>query len=54
MELRTTFIVSAIFSVLLFLMVLFKRSFIAQMLSPGLPEPFLEKMEAMDVWIRPY
>ncbi len=54
MELKTVFIVLAIFSILFFSFVLLKWTFIAQLLSPALPEPFLEKMEDMDIWLRPY
>lgn len=35
-----SFQVLSVFSVLFFLMVIFKWTFVAQLLGPGLPEPF--------------
>lgn len=58
MELRTVFIILAVFSILLFSLVAMKRTFIAQLLGPGIPEPFgnkiVDSMELMDTWLRPY
>ena len=55
---RTVFIILAVFSILLFSLVVLKRTYIAQLLGPGIPEPFANKldmgMELMDVWLRPY
>jgi hypothetical protein len=58
MEMRTVFIILAVFSILLFSLVAFKRTYIAQLLGPGIPEPFANNldvgMEMMDVLLRPY
>ena len=55
---RTVFIILAIFSILLFSLVAMKRTYIAQILGPGIPEPFANNldasMEMMDVLLRPY
>ena len=55
---RTVFIILAVFSILLFSLVALKRTYIAQLLGPGIPEPFADKldvgMEMMDVLLRPY
>jgi hypothetical protein len=62
------FIPLAVFSILLFLLFIFKRTFVAQLLSPGyhapsrLSEPFdvfpnlinVEKFEDMRTWMAPY
>ena len=54
MEIKYVFIVLATFSILLFVLVLMKRTFIAQLLGPAIPEPFFESMEHMDMWLNPY
>jgi hypothetical protein len=54
MELKYVFMVFATFSVLLFSLVLLKRTFIAQLLGPGIPEPFGEKMEDIRMLLQPY
>jgi hypothetical protein len=54
MEIKTIFMVSVVFSILLFSLVLMKRTYIAQLLGPAIPEPFAEKMENMDMWLKPY
>lgn len=54
METKTFFMIFVVFSVLLFSLVLMKRTYIAQVLGPAIPEPFLEKMEDMHMWIKPY
>jgi hypothetical protein len=54
MELRTVFMILAVFSVMLFSFVLMKRTFIAQLLGPAIPEPFVEKMEDMHMWLQPF
>jgi hypothetical protein len=54
MEVKTVFMILAGFSVLLFSFIAIKRTYIAQLLSPGLPEPFFEKREDMEMWLRPY
>jgi hypothetical protein len=48
------FIPLAIFSILLFLLVIMKRTYIAQLLGPAIPEPFAEKLENIDAWLQPY
>ncbi len=53
------FVPLAIFSILLFALVIMKRTYIAQLLGPGIPEPFdgivhPEKMEDLMVWMSPY
>lgn len=42
------------FSILLFSLVLMKRTFVAQLLGPAIPEPFAERLEDMDMWLRAY
>jgi len=54
MDSKIIFIVLAGFSILLFSLVATKRTFIAQLLSPGLHEPFVERKEDMEMWLRPY
>ena len=54
METKTVFLILASFSIFLFSLVAMKRTYIAQLLSPGLPEPFFEKREDMEIWLRPY
>jgi hypothetical protein len=54
MDLKTIFMIFVVFSVLLFSLVLMKRTYIAQLLSPAIPEPFLEKIEDMQMWLKPY
>jgi hypothetical protein len=54
MEVKTIFMIFAVFSILLFSLVLMKRTYIAQLLGPAIPEPFLEKMEDMHMWMKPY
>ena len=48
------FMIFAIFSVLLFSFVLMKRNFITQLLGTAIPEPFVEKIEDMHMWLRPF
>lgn len=48
------FIPLAIFSIVLFLLVIMKRTYIAQLLGPAIPEPFAEKMDQMDMWLQPH
>jgi hypothetical protein len=61
------FIPFAVFSILLFALVIMKRTFIAQLLSPGLHAPLgisepltelmginVEKFEDMRTWMAPY
>ena len=54
MDMRTIFILFATFSIFLFSLVMIKQTYIAQLLGPAIPEPFLEKMENMETWLRPY
>jgi hypothetical protein len=54
MELKYVFMFLAIFSILLFSLVLMKRTFIAQLLGPAIPEPFAEKIEDIGMWLKPY
>jgi hypothetical protein len=51
MEMKYVFMFLAAFSILLFSLVLMKRTFIAQLLGPAIPEPFAENMEMM---LKPY
>lgn len=45
----------ALFSILLFVLVITKRTYVAQLLGPGIPEPFVtEKFEDMRMWLAPY
>ena len=53
MEMRTVFMILVIFSVTLFSFVIMKRTFVAQLLGPAIPEPFVEKMEDMHMWLQP-
>ena len=57
------FVAFAVFSILLFGLFLLKRTYVAQLLSPGLhaplglSEPFfgnIEKLEDMRMWMAPY
>jgi hypothetical protein len=54
MEVKYVFMFFATFSILLFSLVLLKRTFVAQLLGPAIPEPFGEKMADMDMWLQPY
>lgn len=47
MEARYVFMFFATFSILLFFLVLIKRTYVAQLLGPAIPEPFLEKFDVM-------
>ena len=51
MEMKTVFMFLATFSILFFSLVLMKRTYIAQLLGPGIPEPFIEKMVDMQMWM---
>lgn len=51
---RIVFMVFATFSVLLFSLVLMKRTFIAQLLGPAIPEPFAENLDDMRMWLQPF
>ena len=52
------FVILAVFSILLFSLVIMKRTYIAQLLGPAIPEPFgnklNESLENMDTFLRPY
>ena len=55
MEVKRVFMVFAIFSVLLFSLVLMKRTYVAQLLGPAIPEPFSENMDYdMRMEMQPY
>jgi hypothetical protein len=54
MEMKIVFMFLAMFSILFFSLVLMKRTYIAQLLGPAIPEPFIEKMEDMQMWMSPY
>jgi hypothetical protein len=54
MDTKYVFIFFATFSILLFSLVLMKRTYVAQLLGPAIPELFAERMEDMDMWMRPY
>lgn len=54
MEVKTIFMIFAAFSIFLFSLVLMKRTYIAQLLGPAIPEPFMEKMEDIHMWLNPY
>ena len=54
MELKYVFMFLAIFSILLFSLVLMKQTYVAQLLGPAIPEPFAEKMSDMQMWLQPY
>ncbi len=54
MDAKYLFMSLAVFSILLFSFVLTKRTFIAQLLGPAIPEPYVEKMEDMQMWLKPY
>jgi len=49
-----TFAFLAVFSILLFFLVMMKRTYIAQLLGPAIAEPFAEKLDNMDSWLQPY
>ncbi len=49
-----TFVILAVFSILLFVLVIMKRTYVAQLLGPAIPEPFVERMEDMNIWLSPY
>ena len=53
-ESMNAFIPLAIFSILLFAMVLMKRSYVAQLLGPAIPEPFLTKVEDFHELLQPF
>jgi hypothetical protein len=54
MEVRHIFMIFATFSILLFSLVLMKRTYVAQLLGPAIPEPFMEKLDDMKIWLQPY
>jgi hypothetical protein len=54
MELRSVFMFLSVFSILFFFLVLTKKTFIAQLLGPAIPEPYSERMEDMKSWIQPF
>jgi hypothetical protein len=54
MNAKYIFMFLTIFSVLLFTMVILKRTYIAQILGPGIPEPFAEKIEDLQMFLQPY
>lgn len=54
MELKYLFMFIATFSILLFSLVLMKRTYIAQLLGPAIPEPFAEKLEDMQMLLQPF
>lgn len=54
MNVKYVFMFLTIFSVLLFALVIFKRTYIAQLLGPAIPEPFVEKWEDMHMFLQPY
>ena len=54
MNVKIIFMVLTAFSILLFSLVAMKYTYIAQLLGPGLPEPFLEDRKDIDMWLRPY
>lgn len=54
MDAKTVFMVLATFSILLFTLVTFKRTYVAQLLGPAIPEPFAEKMDDMQMWLQPF
>ena len=58
MQASTVFYVIGSISMLLFLLVLFQRTFIAQLLGPGLADPrryhLGEYTGDIDLWLRPY
>ena len=51
---KYVFMFLAAFSILLFSLVLMKRTFIAQLLGPAIPEPFAEKLDDIEMWLKPY
>jgi len=44
----------SVFSILFFFLVLTKRTYIAQLLGPAIPEPYSERMEEMKSWMQPF
>jgi hypothetical protein len=54
MEAKYVFMFFATFSILLFFLVLIKRTYVAQLLGPAIPEPFSEKFEDMQTLLQPY
>jgi hypothetical protein len=54
MEMKYVFMVFATFSIILFSLVLMKQTMFAQFLGPAIPEPFAERLEDMDMLLRPY
>ena len=54
MEARHVFMFLATFSIMLFTLVLMKRTYVAQLLGPAIPEPFAERMEDLQMWLQPY
>ena len=49
-----TFVILAVFSIILFALVIMKRTYVAQLLGPAIPEPFVESIENIDMWLQPY
>lgn len=54
MEVKYVFMFFATFSILLFSLVLMKRTYVAQLLGPAIPEPFSEKFEDMHTRLQPF
>jgi hypothetical protein len=54
MEVKYLFMFIATFSILLFSLVLMKRTYIAQLLGPAIPEPFAERMDDLQMWLQPF
>jgi hypothetical protein len=54
MNAKYVFMFLVVFSVLLFSLATLKRTYIAQLLGPAIPEPFAEKMEDLQMLLQPY